>query len=259
MLLSGLPWAKSWGSYLKEVRHLTGTAAVHQDWTTGRSSEMAERMAAAPEQDMGGMGDMGGMHQGHGMAMPGMTEPTPQDYTAIDRMVATVAPLDLPYPALISPPRKAGGNWTARSDTQNRPLRVKLVLDAHSGAILKQTGFSNDLLIDRIVAVGVAAHEGQLFGLANQLLSVATALGLITVCVSALMMWWRRRPVGLLGAPPAVSGAASAWGLTATIVAMGLIFPLLGGSMIIVAVIERFALRRIPGISGWLGLSPMAG
>jgi uncharacterized iron-regulated membrane protein len=65
--------------------------------------------------------------------------------------------------------------------------------------------------------------------------------------------------VGLLGAPPAVSGAASAWGLTATIVAMGLIFPLLGGSMIIVAVIERFALRRIPGISGWLGLSPMAG
>jgi uncharacterized iron-regulated membrane protein len=138
-------------------------------------------------------------------------------------------------------------------------LRVKLVLDAHSGAILKQTGFSNDLLIDRIVAVGVAAHEGQLFGLANQLLSVATALGLITVCVSALMMWWRRRPVGLLGAPPAVSGAASAWGLTATIVAMGLIFPLLGGSMIIVAVIERFALRRIPGISGWLGLSPMAG
>ncbi len=39
LLLSGLPWAKFWGDYLKNVRRLTGTAVARQDWTNGRSVE----------------------------------------------------------------------------------------------------------------------------------------------------------------------------------------------------------------------------
>ena len=43
LLLSGLPWAKSWGGLLKEVRHISAGKVVQQDWTTGRSSELADR------------------------------------------------------------------------------------------------------------------------------------------------------------------------------------------------------------------------
>ena len=58
-----------------------------------------------------------------------------------------------------------------------------------------------------MIGVGIAAHEGQLFGVANQLLGLFTALGLITMCVSAVVMWWRRRPEGSLGLPaPRVEG-----------------------------------------------------
>ncbi len=35
LLLSGLPWAKSWGNYLKAARRLTGTAVARQDWSNG--------------------------------------------------------------------------------------------------------------------------------------------------------------------------------------------------------------------------------
>ena len=45
LLLTGLPWAKNWGGYLKEVRKFTGTAVATQDWTNGRSSELAQRRA----------------------------------------------------------------------------------------------------------------------------------------------------------------------------------------------------------------------
>ena len=38
LLFSGLPWAKFWGDYLKNVRRLTGTAVARQDWTNGQSS-----------------------------------------------------------------------------------------------------------------------------------------------------------------------------------------------------------------------------
>ena len=57
-------------------------------------------------------------------------------------------------------------------------------------------------IIDQIVGVGIAAHEGQLFAPLNQVLGVLTALGLITLCVSAFVMWRRRAPEGVLGAPP---------------------------------------------------------
>jgi uncharacterized iron-regulated membrane protein len=65
----------------------------------------------------------------------------PNAFLALDKMVATVAPLGLPNPVLISPPATAGGNWTAKSDTRDRPLRVDLVLDGKTGAILSRTDF----------------------------------------------------------------------------------------------------------------------
>ncbi|TXT17261.1 MAG: PepSY-associated TM helix domain-containing protein [Planctomycetota bacterium] len=38
LLATGLPWAKFWGTYFKEVRHITGTAVAQQDWTVGAES-----------------------------------------------------------------------------------------------------------------------------------------------------------------------------------------------------------------------------
>ena len=61
-----------------------------------------------------------------------------------------------------------------------------------------------------VVGVGIAAHEGQLFAPLNQVLGVLTALGLITLCVSAFVMWRRRAPEGVLGAPPPIPRATPA-------------------------------------------------
>ncbi|MGQ7396595.1 PepSY domain-containing protein, partial [Streptococcus suis] len=35
LLVSGLPWAKSWGTYLKTVRTAVEGGPVKQDWTIG--------------------------------------------------------------------------------------------------------------------------------------------------------------------------------------------------------------------------------
>jgi uncharacterized iron-regulated membrane protein len=247
ILLSGLPWAKSWGSYLNEIRHITGTAAGRPDWPIG-GAPSTDDMSGMP-----GMGDMSGMSDMSGMAMR-PTASAAIDYGAIDRILATIAPLDLAFPVLISPPKTPGGNWTAKSDAQNRPLRTDLTLDGRSGAILTRKDFDQRHLIDRIVAIGVAAHEGQLFGWANQLLSLATAMGLILMSVGAVVLWWGRRAVGVLGAPPAPQILAGSIGLVALMIGFGLALPLLGVSMIAVGLTDRLVLRRIPRIRDWLGL-----
>jgi LPXTG-motif cell wall-anchored protein len=149
---------------------------------------------------------------------------------------------------------RAGGPWLAKSDTRDRPLRVNLVLDGRRGAILKRTDFSAKPWLDRVIGTGIAAHEGALFGWANQLLSLFTTMGLVLLSLSGLVMWRKRKPEGVLGAPVAVRRVRWSAGLIALLVVFGLYFPFLGGSMVLVLLAEKFVLRRIVVTREWLGL-----
>ena len=246
LLFSGLPWAKSWGGYLKAVRTVVEGHPVKQDWTTGRSEELRARAAA----DAGTRAMMGEHAEHNGMAM---MHPL-RSYAPLDRLVGTVRPLGLAAPVLIAPPTGMGQPWTAKSDAADRPLRTDLTLDGETGAVLTRKDFGSRKLIDRIVGYGVAVHEGQLFGWLNQLMNLATALGLILLSVSSIVLWWRRRPQGVLGAPTALPRSPIAPGFAILLVALGLFLPLLGTTMIVVLATEHFALRRSGRIRRWLGL-----
>ena len=187
-----------------------------------------------------------------GMIMPGA-------YDAIDRMIPRVDALGLPRPVLIAPPMRPGGPWSARSDTQDRPLRVNLTLDPDTGVVLRREGFAQQNWVDQAVAFGVAGHEGQLFGWPNKLLNLFTALGLLTLGVSAVVLWLRRRPAGCLGAPEPLASPRFYGGLVAAILSLGVLLPLFGGSLIAVAILERLALRRMPGLRDWFGLRALDG
>jgi uncharacterized iron-regulated membrane protein len=250
LLLTGLPWAKSWGGYLKKARSLSSAATARQDWTTGRSSELKERMAMNHD-SMEGMAMGHPEHMGHIMH----TAPGPSSYAPLDTMIQTVAPLHLAYPVLISPPMHPGGVWTAKSDSQNRPLRTNLTLDPKSGAILKREDFSQRSIVGRMVGIGVAALEGQLFGILNQLIGLFTAMGLVLISISAVVLWWRRRAVGVLGAPIPIKNPRFSWALATLMIGFGLYLPMLGVSLILVLLIERFVLKNIPSARQWLGLS----
>jgi uncharacterized iron-regulated membrane protein len=230
LLVSGLPWAKSWGGLLKEVRSWNAAAPVHQDWSTSH----AEHLAHQPQNTK---------------------DSIPADVSVLRTLIHTVAPLQLAPPVLLSPPTAHTTYWIAHSESQNRPLRVTLNLAA-TGEILKRENFSDKPLLDRAVGTGVAMHEGQLFGWPNQLLGLCTTLGLILMSISAVVMWWRRRPAGTLGAPsvgrrPDFSG----WALLG-IAVLGTVLPLLGISLLMLIVVEFTVLRRISAARQFLGLSP---
>lgn len=253
LLLSGLPWAKSWGGLLKEVRHMSAGKVVQQDWTSGRSSELADRqnmnMVVGDESEHAGHQHMTDKNGNHKMMMPQI------DYSPLDRLVATVQPLHLAAPVLISPPSKKSPEWTASSKAQNRPLRADLVLDAKTGAVKARKNFADRPLLDQIIGYGVAIHEGQLFGWFNQLLGLLTALGLILLSVSAIVLWWRRRLPGLLGAPQARATLSFAPALITVVIIFGVLLPFLGITLIATLLIERWVLRYIPSARNFLGLN----
>jgi uncharacterized iron-regulated membrane protein len=251
LLFSGLPWAKFWGDYLKSARRFTGTAVARQEWSNdGGRSEAAGAAGAA----------RGGEHAGHaghggGGRRSAPVELTTTDLAAIDIVAATVKPLGLDAPVVLAPAPGGKGRWTAKSTTANRPRRVDLVVDGGSGEIVRREDFSTKHPIDKLVAVGIAFHEGRLFGWPNQLLLLITAAGLVLVCVSAVWLWLRRRDPGKLGAPPPGISPRRSVPLVATVVALGVLLPLFGLSLLAVLLLERFVLRRVAPVKTWLGLA----
>jgi len=243
ILLTGLPWASFWGGYLQKVRTFAASHFVHQDWGTGKSFEIAQREA----RDANSMA---------GMQMGAVQPSKPQsEYAPLNKLVPEGAGFNLDFPVQIAPPDQLGGPWTVHSDTQNRPRRITLSVDPVTGAIVKREPFSQQPLLDRIVDTGVAIHEGQLFGLANQLLGLATAMGLVTLSCSAIVLWWRRRQIGVLGAPIPLGKPRWTFALVAVIVALAIYLPAMAVSLTTVILLEKFLFSRIPSVSRWLGLS----
>lgn len=247
LILTGLPWANVWGGYLKEVRVLTGATDGPQDWTTSSHEGHHGMVMSDP-----GMAAMMGDHAEHlGMTMAHVVT----DDAPLDRIIANVVPLQIAGPVLIAPPTKQDGLWTAKSDAGDRPSRVNLTIDGASGTIVKREDFAERHWIDRAVGYGVAGHEGQLFGLANQLLGMAAAVGLILLAISGTILWWRRRPIGLLGAPLPLGRPRFGPVLGGTILLLGMLFPMFGGTLIAMLALERILLRRCERVARWLGLS----
>jgi len=252
LIVSGLPWTHFWGSNFRALRQIGQVEAVKQDWATGRSAEMAERVAMNRPAD----GDDEHAQHRHGMTMAASSDAGVVDATALDRIVATLAPMPLAQPVKVYPPSQKSAQWYAWSLPPDRTQRVKLTFDAATGAVRTRQEFSDKRLIDRIVGVGVSAHEGQLFGWFNQVLGLLTTAGLIALSLSGFMAWFKRRPQGLLGAPPVLLGPGVPAALWGPALLLGLLLPMLGLSMIAVLIVERLLLRRIRRARDFLGLQP---
>lgn len=250
LLVSGMPWTKSWGGLLKEVRQINAGKVIQQDWTLGgRSPDAPAGVISMAENSEHAGHTMPGHDHTHGLHHV-------MDYSALDHLVETMQPLHLAAPVLIVPTSRKSPDWTGRSEAQNRPLRVNLVLDGTTGAIKSRKDFAERPLLDRIIGIGVAAHEGQLFGWFNQALGVFTAAGLVLLTASSVVLWWKRRAPATLGAPPASRRMERyALLLMAVIVAIGILLPFLGLSIFLVWLVERWVLPRFPAACSFLGLS----
>lgn len=239
LILTGLPWATAWGTYLGEVRTLTGTAQGPVDWTIGGRPSTPKDDPAL------------GLHDGHdGMVMAASTIRPGE----LNRVVAAAMPLRIAPPALVSPPRQGGGAWTVSSDAADRPLRSDVQINGVTGRVVGRVDFSDHHWIDRIIGYGIAVHEGALFGITNQVLGTVTASLLTVLAASGAIMWWRRRPTGLLGAPIRSARPRFRSGLIASVGALGILMPLFGATVLLVLAAERVIRRYLPAPRRWLGL-----
>ncbi|OYY68790.1 MAG: hypothetical protein B7Y44_07900 [Sphingomonadales bacterium 28-55-16] len=241
LLATGLPWASVWGDAFRIARTELGLVHGAQDWKSG---------SGAPHEahDHDAMMRM----QSSGVSLVGLAD-----------IVAKAEAEKLPHPVLVKPPgapERFGPPtpmaWTVKSEAQNRPLNRQITFDIATGKEMSRTGFADKHMIDRAVNYGIAWHEGQLFGWFNQFVGVVTALGLITLVISGFLMWRRRKPENVLGAPSMPSVPHKMRGVAIIIGIMALLLPLLALSLLALWVFDRFLLPRVPALAAWLGVKP---
>lgn len=230
---TGLTWSANAGANVSTLR----TAL---DWTTPSLKTTLSGTAAATAAD----------HSGHGNSTPATTtEAAPLDLSLFDTVTSTARADIVKAPLIdIKPATAPGTAWSVTEVGREWPATANAVaVDPGTGQITNRLDFDDFNLAAKLTTWGIAAHMGVLFGLANQLVLLAVALGLAAMVIWGYRMWWKRRPSRAAAwrpGRPASRGAflrghwAGILAAIAIMVAVGLFLPLLGWSLLVFIFID---------------------
>jgi uncharacterized iron-regulated membrane protein len=121
-------------------------------------------------------------------------------------------------------------------DTNGEPWGIESILvDAYSGDELHRTGWKNHSTIGKVDAARYAIHVGAILGIPGRIAACLASLILTALCITGPWMWWKRRPKGRLGIPPA---ARAPWGIYVVLAGLGWLLPTVGVTLLCFALIE---------------------
>ncbi|MGE8203596.1 PepSY-associated TM helix domain-containing protein [Heyndrickxia sp. NPDC080065] len=156
-------------------------------------------------------------------------------------------------PYTISMPQGEKGVYTVSASDTKPSESATMHIDQYSGAVLSNVTYNQYGVLAKMITVGIALHEGRLFGLANQIIGLIVCLGLIGIVISSFIMWRKRKPNGKFGSPSRANDPKVMRTIFFMMLAMGVIMPLVGISIILVYLLDRFIFMKIKPIKAWLG------
>jgi uncharacterized iron-regulated membrane protein len=179
------------------------------------------------------------------------------DATTFDDVLAVARTVNIDSGDVeIRPPAGDGRAWVVQEIHRSFPTEVDAVaVDGSTLQVTDRVDFADYPLLAKLSRWGVDLHMGTMFGLANQLVLVALALGIAALVVLGYAMWWKRRPTRGLAAAPArgVLHHAPWWGTAAVLaaaIAIGLVLPLVGytlAAFVAIDVLLGWRARRTAG------------
>jgi uncharacterized iron-regulated membrane protein len=226
LALTGLPWSGVWGGKFYDYSYALGLGIPDGYWSGAPVSTVPVKDAVdrAPW-----------IMENQPLPLSGATEGPVQP---LDTVVARVEDLGLVPGYAVTIPGTPEGVFTASVYPDDITYERVIHLDQYSGAVLYDADLADLGTLGRWAEWGISVHMGQEFGLLNQIVLLLACLAMIALCLSASVMWWKRRPSGSLGVPQVPTDWRIPRMLLLMAVAAGLFFPLVGLSMLALAGVE---------------------
>jgi uncharacterized iron-regulated membrane protein len=258
LILTGLPWTSFWGETFANVygkfpaqmwddvpQSMVLTGSLNQ---RGQVVPWAVEQLPMPQSAASGHGN----HANHGDASSTPLQDGVAAGTTVDlnSVIALAQAKGAPPGFSVTLPKGETGIYTVSAFPNDPTQEVTMHIDQYSGKVLADVRWKDYGLVPKAVEMGTAIHMGKYFGLTNQLLMLFAALIVMLLSITGAMMWWQRRPQesGLIGAP-AMPPYVQNWRVPLAIVAvLGLVFPLVGLSLVIVLLLDYLVLSRIPAL-----------
>ena len=120
-------------------------------------------------------------------------------------------------------------------------------LDRYTGNILADIRYAQYEPVGKMMAWGIGLHKGEA-GPVNYWFNMVYLALVLLLCVSGVVMWWKRRPVGALrlAAPPMPQDLPLWKGGVLVALAVALAFPMAGVALLGVMAFDVAVLGTVP-------------
>jgi len=160
-----------------------------------------------------------------------------------DAVLAIARARGLAAPYTLRPPRERGQPWLISAAVTNASDAHVVYVDPQDGAVLLDARSKDFGVGARIFEWGLYTHMGQQYGEPNRLLMLAGAIGTLILCVTAPVLWWKRRGNRRL-APAPIADPATSRRVAMAMLVVGLALPLTGLTMLVALAGEWLLGRR---------------
>lgn len=220
LVLTGLPWANVWGGALNGIQR-----AIGQD------APIAASRGRVPLK-----------------SHPSSTESQP---LSTEQAIEVARTRGIHGPVQVVLPRGREGVYGFLQRTTDLTQQQFLYMDQYTGASISKAQWQDFPTIAKAKALGIRFHQGEL-GVVNFAAMLFATITIVWLAISGAVMWWHRRPHGGLGAPPLPQSFRIPRWLCMLIATLGVLFPLMGLSLIGTFLADRYVLPRMPGLRNFL-------
>ena len=256
LLVSGLPWTGWWGTKVQELATDRGTSMWSTDpgALSDPTSTLDESLPHSHSTDVPwAMGGSEVPRSSKGKGAGGEVS-----VANLDTALVVADRAGLRHPMTVALPSDESGVFSVIGYAFDAPSDERTVhVDRYGGQVVSTYGFDDYPALAKVVSQGIGLHEGRSFGLWSFWGAALMCVAVIFMCLSGPLMWWRRRPRGAatLGAPRGRMPLRASPLLVVGGVALGVLLPLFGASLVVALVLDQLVLRRIPALASWFGTS----
>jgi uncharacterized iron-regulated membrane protein len=252
LVVSGLPWTGVWGEQVQRLATDRGSSLWSED--PGALSNPTSTL------------DESLPHSHHAVPWAQGKSPVPQSNPDSSGDKVSVANLDtavevgdragLAHPVTVALPSDDRGVYSVIGYAFDDPAAERTVhVDRFGGEVVSAYGYEDYPALAKVVSQGIAVHEGRRFGTVSFWLTALFCVAVVVSCVTGPVMWWRRRPrgAGAVGAPRGRMPLASSPLLAVLVVGLAIVLPVFGASLVLVLLLDRVVIRRVPRLSQAFG------